>query len=148
MNVSSPRAGFSLIELLLALAIMMVVGTFSTVFYTRSLAQQSIDTTQDQVLGMLRKSQTYAANSRSGGAWGVRYSASTFTLFQGNSYATRTTALDENYSIPSSLSVTGLTEVVFAKSTGLPATTPTITISNTAGTRAINVTAQGVVTRP
>lgn len=139
--------GFTLIELLLVIAIIMVIGTMSVVFFSRFLTQNSVANVQDQLIGQLRKAQIYSIMGRQNGGWGVRYGSNTITLFQGNTYATRNTAFDEAFSVNSNISISSFSEVDFAKTTGLPSTTGTYTITGNDTSKQVIINSQGVVSR-
>lgn len=141
--------GFTLIELLVAISIFLVIGTFSTNFYTGFLTQNAVSNTQDQLLGSLRKAQMYAMAGKAGTNWGVHYDSAThkITVFSGTSYATRTQAYDENYSVNPNISVTGITDIVFTRLTGVPNTSGTIVITGNSETKTITIDSQGVASR-
>lgn len=141
------EVGFTIIELLLVIAIVTVIGTFSVVLFSRFLTQNSVANTQDQLVGQLRKAQIFAMMGKQNGNWGIRFGSNKITLFQGNSFAARNTAFDETSSVNSNISITGFTEVVFTKKTGLPSTTGTYTITGNDTAKQIIINSQGVVSR-
>jgi len=138
--------GFTLIEVILSVSLLFI-GGFSLVFSSNFLLQNAAANTRDQFLGELRKAQIYALGGRENSAWGVQYSSNTITLFKGNSYASRDSAFDEVYESNENIQVTGLTEVVFSRMTGLPNTTGTITISGTSVTKTVTVGDHGVISQ-
>jgi prepilin-type N-terminal cleavage/methylation domain-containing protein len=141
------ESGFTLIELLLVISIIIIIGTFSVVFFSRFLTQNAVANTQDQIIGELRKAQLYAIEGKQNGSWGVSFGSNKITLFQGNSYATRNTAFDETFSVNSNISIAGFTEVDFAKATGLPSTTGTYTITGNDTSKQFSINSQGVISR-
>ena len=147
MNYESRIKGFTLIELLLVISIVILIGTFSVVFFSRFLTQNAVTNTQDQLIGELRKAQTYAMMGRQNSNWGVRFGENTITLFSGNSYASRNIAFDETFSTNSNISISGFSEIVFTKVTGLPSTTGTYTITGSDTSKQVIVNSQGVVSR-
>ncbi len=139
--------GFTLIELLLVTSIVLIIGTFSVIFFSRFLTQNAIANTQDRFVGQLRKAQVYAMMGRQNGNWGVRFGSNTITLFQGNSYALRNAAFDEKFSENATISISGFSEIVFTKVTGLPSTTGTYTIIGNDSSKQVTVNSQGIVSR-
>ena len=127
--------GFTLIELLIIVALLSIVSVMSVVFYSRFFTQNAVSNSSDQLVGELRKAQMYSMMGRKNGAWGVTFSANKFILFQGNSYATRNSAFDESFSVNPNINVSGLTELTFARITGIPSANPTITISGNNNTK-------------
>jgi prepilin-type N-terminal cleavage/methylation domain-containing protein len=141
------QKGFTLIELLLVISIVIAIGTFSVVFFSRALTQNAVANMQDHLMGQLRKAQLYAMMGKQNGNWGVRFGSNTLTLFQGNSYATRNSAFDENFYENANISLSGFTEVVFSKTSGLPSTTGTFVITGNDTSKQVVVNSQGVVSR-
>ena len=82
---------------------------------------------------------------KNNGAWGVTVSSQKLILFQGSSFVARTALFDESFVIHPAISISGLGEIIFAKTSGLPSTTPTITVSGLGSSKTITVTSQGVV---
>lgn len=147
-------SGFTLIELILVVSIMLTLGVMTTVFYSRFLTQSSVSNVQDQLLSSLRKAQMYAMMSRKSSLlnWGVNFTGNQIILFQGNSYATKTPGLDETFSVSNTITISGWPAggFIFTRETGIPtpAGPTTITINgpnNVSGS--ITVNSQGVATR-
>lgn len=134
--------GFTLIELLIVVAIILTLLASSGVFYSRFLTQNSVSAVSDQFAGELRKAQIYAMEGRQNTSWGVSYASNTITLF-----ATGNPAFNETFSVNTNITVSGITSVTFARATGIPSATPTITISGSGNTKTVAVNAQGTVTR-
>ena len=140
------KAGFTLIELLLSIAIIGILVGLSMPVYYSFQSRNDLDISVQGVASSLRRAQTYARSSNGDSALSVEIQSSAATLFKGTNFAGRTTTFDEVTSIPSGVTVSGITEVQFAKLTGLPNTSGTITLtSSTNGTRTITVNAKGVI---
>lgn len=134
--------GVTLIELLLVVSIVAIVSLSATPFYARFLRQNAVADATDRIVGNLRKAQMYSMAGKQDGTWGVTYSSNTLTLFlQGNS------AFDETYTVGSDITVSGLSTVLFTKATGIPTSTPTITITGGNTTKTILINSQGVIDR-
>ena len=140
--------GFTLIELLLVISIVLIIGTFSVIFFSRFLTQNAVANTQDQLIGQLRKAQIYSMTGKQNSAWSVNYSPNTITLYIGTTFAGHNTAFDEKFSVNSNISVSGITDVNFARMTGLPTpATSSITVSSGTNSRNISINTQGVASR-
>jgi len=140
--------GFTLIELLLVISIVLIIGTFSVIFYSRFLTQNAVANTQDQLIGQLRKAQIYAMMGRQNDNWGVIFGSNKITLFKGPSYALRTAAFDETFSESTNISISGFPlGIVFTKTTGLPSATGTYIITGNDSSKQITVNSQGVASR-
>jgi len=141
------QRGFTLIELLLAITIIFILAGLSTPFYARFLNQTSVIAVEDQLVGQLRKAQTYAGAGRQGSDWGVYIGPVSIILFRGTSYAQRVIAFDETFTHANSISTTGITEVVFTHPAGIPSTTGSISVSGLGNTRTITINSEGSISR-
>jgi prepilin-type N-terminal cleavage/methylation domain-containing protein len=139
------RRSFTLIELLLVVALIGALAAFSTPFYARFLTQNSVSLVQDQLTSHLRRAQMNAMMGKNNGPWGVTYTSSKLVLFQGVSYAARTAAFDELFVVNPSISITGLGEIIYTKTTGLPNAAATITIAGVGSSKTVTVSSIGVV---
>lgn len=150
--------GFSFIEIILVVAIMTILGTLGTVFYTRFLTQNSIANTTDHLISQLRKAQIYAMEGKqNGGSWGVNY---TVSPKQVQFYLNGSSSFNENYSVNSNITITNSSatpatfNLLFAHYTGIPSGTGitfplviTIQDTNTNNSESITINSQGVVSK-
>jgi hypothetical protein len=77
--------------------------------------------------------------------WGSRAGNGNIILFQGNSFASRNQAFDETFVIHPRVTVSGMSEVVFAQATGRPDSQPTITLSGNGTTETFTMNSEGVL---
>ena len=82
---------------------------------------------------------------KNNGPWGVTFAAPKLILFQGTTYASRNTALDESFLINPSIGISGLGEIVYTKTLGLPNAPTSITITGVGSSKTVTVSNQGVV---
>lgn len=134
--------GITLIELILSVAMILVLGFMSTSYYSRALLSNAVTDTSDRFVSELRKAQLYSMEGKNNTTWGVRYGSSQITLF-----ASSSSAFDEKFYVNTNVSVTGFTQVVFAKITGEPNSSQTINISSGNKTSTITVNSMGAVNR-
>lgn len=140
--------GFTLIELILVVAIMSFIALLSSPFYSRFLLQNAVGNSVDQLSGSLRKAQIYSMMGRKGSSWSVNFSSNTITLYKGNSFAGRDSSFDETFSINPNVIIEGVTDISFAKATGLPTPqTASITIRSGTNNKTVTVNSQGVVNK-
>ena len=140
--------GFTVIELLLVMAIFFIIAGFAPTFYGRFLSQDAVSETADRVAGALRNAQGYSLAGKGSLPWGVTLSGGALVLFQGSSFATRNAALDRRVAVPSSVSVSGLNETVFARVSGMPTAPLAISLTTSSGaSRTVTMNALGVVSR-
>ena len=140
--------GFTVIELLLVMAIFFIIAGFAPTFYGRFLSQDAVSETADRVAGALRNAQGYSLAGKGSLPWGVAVNSGTLVLFQGNSFATRNAALDRRVAVPSSVLVSGLNETIFARVSGVPTAPLTISLTASGGaSRTVTMNVLGVVSR-
>lgn len=140
-------SGFTFIELIFSVGLLFIVFGLTTGFYIRFFTQNAVENTQRQLGASLRKAQMYAMMGKQNSNWGVNITSQKIILFQGNSYASRTTVFDEVYAVNNNITISGFTEVVYARITGLPSSAPTVTISGANEVKTVAVNAQGVVSK-
>ena len=144
---SQGSKGFTLVELLLALALMFIVAVFmfpvGLSFYQAQLFRE----TSDGILNNLRKAQNLSVTGKHDSGYGIKILDGSYVHFAGTSYNTRNTAHDEVYAFPESINVTGLTEIVFEETNGIPSATGTIDIVMGARSDRISIESSGYITR-
>lgn len=138
------KRGFSLVELLLVITIVLVLGVLSSVFYSRFLNQNSVANVSDTFASQLRKAQVYAMAGKQNTNWGVKYSIPTNTI---TLFAVTSSAFDEKNTMNSTIAVGGFSQVIFAKATGLPDSPQVISISGGGNTKTVSINSQGMVAR-
>lgn len=139
--------GFSLIELLLVIAGTVIIAALTLPVGIRFFQTQQLDEATSNILNTLRKAGSQAKFSKNDSAFGVKFLSGSYVLFQGNSYASRTQSEDETLNLSSGITTSGITEIVFAKITGIPNTTGTLTISFLNDNQTITINGQGNVSR-
>jgi prepilin-type N-terminal cleavage/methylation domain-containing protein len=110
--------GFTLIEVLLVVAIILTIGFFSGILPVSFIHQNATQNVFQNLSGSLNKAQAYALAGKRDSAWGVRLEGEKIILFKGNSFAQRETALDEETEIDSGVAVSGFSEVMFSRPEG------------------------------
>jgi hypothetical protein len=96
----------------------------------------------------LRRAEALSVAGRNDSPWGVAIATSSIVLFKGSSYASRDATYDDQYAGSLGFLVSGVTEVDFAKFTGLPNTTGTTTITDILNTisRTVYINGKGTLT--
>ncbi len=139
------RRGFTLIEVLLSVTIITMLAGLSLPVYETFVRRNDLDLTAQTLSSSIRRAATYARAVNGDSTWGVHFTTNSSTLFKGASYASRDATFDETTPIPASMSLTG-GEVVFAKLTGAPNITGSVTLTSTTNdTRTISLNAKGMV---
>ena len=132
------KHGFTLIEILLVIAILPTISGLTIVSFQRFQIRSDLNLASEQINQGIARARLLAQNGKDDGAWG--FYASNGTVFEGLSYPTRTIASEEYYPMPSTIQISGLTEVVFSKGEGRPSATGTIVLTDLTGEqRQVNI---------
>ena len=131
---------FTLIELLLVIAIVALLGGATTPFLSQFLLRNSQDTTVDKVLGSLRQAQNYSQNHKFNSVWGLCLSDQNIRLFAGTDCNTYTYHQDFSYS--STVTVSGMSTITF-NNRGEPSSPLSVSISSDIDSATISLNAVG-----
>lgn len=118
-----------MIEIILVIALFAILGAAATPVYTNFLARQYLENKTNEVISTLYTARTNSLAGKQDSPWGIHIDTQ-ITLFQGEDYISRDPVFDQNYSIPASVSLAGLNELVFDQPNGNPNIAGTIIISN------------------
>lgn len=142
----SREAGFTLIEVLLSVAIIGMLAGLSLPVYESFARRNDLDITTVGVAGAIRRAEAYSRAVRADSTWGIKFQASDVTLYKGSTYAGRDSAFDETIDVPDTVTVSGLSEVQFAKLSGMPTSTGSVIFTSTTNdTRTVALNAKGMV---
>lgn len=132
MRNQKKEKSFSLIELIIVIAIIFILGLIS-LFNFRFLRNQNIlDEASEQLLNILRIAQSKTLACEGDSQWGVFFNTSTqphqYILFKGPDYSSRNASFDEIYELPkivefSEIDLWAGKEITFKKITGFVSTT-------------------------
>ncbi|MFA6445932.1 MAG: prepilin-type N-terminal cleavage/methylation domain-containing protein [Candidatus Paceibacterota bacterium] len=130
------RKGFTILEILIALAIMGILMAISVSHFSVLNDRQIVEKEAHAILGTLEQARLNAIASRYDSPYGVKFNSTSTVLFQGNTYDSRDQSKDDirplnsKLQINSNLSSSGglSTYVDYSKITGEASATGTITI--------------------
>jgi len=114
------RNAFTLIELMV---VVVLIFSFAGIIFSMDYNFFQKSAIQDQarnIQNSLRKAQAVAINNRGDSSAGIKFSETSYTLFEGESYLDRRSAIDTIFDFPIAISVAGAKEIIFQKTTGLP----------------------------
>jgi prepilin-type N-terminal cleavage/methylation domain-containing protein len=144
----SVERGFTLIELILVMGIVVIIGVVASRDLTQQIAQGYFTNTVERIVRTLRTAQNYSFSGKEDSSWGVHYEQGKIVLFKGTSYASRDAAFDAETPIPVSVEISGWNDIYFDKLRGLPSATPSILVESFGRAGVISVGSEGVINRP
>lgn len=137
--------GFTLLELLLSVAVISTLAGLSLPVYRTLLQKNDLDIAVVSVAQSLRRSQMLSQAVDGDTTWGVKAQSGSIVMFKGVSFAARDANFDETFDVPSTISMSGVTEIIFAKFTGFPQTTGVINLSTEIDSRTVSINEKGTV---
>ena len=141
------RNGFTLLEVLLSIALIAILVGLSLPVYYTLFSKNDLDVAKNQVAQSLGRAAFLSSASDGDTNWGVKILSGSIIVFKGTNYTSgRDASFDESYPTASSITPSGLTEIVFNKMTGLPQIKGDIILTSTNGeTRIITINSKGTV---
>ena len=140
------RLGFTIVELLVIMAIAVLIFIFTLGVGSDFYRNQSLISERDTVINLLRRARTKAMNNENQSNQGLSVSTTSYVLFSGDSYALRNASYDEEFPRSGIINVSGPTEAVFAALEGTSNVSGTISVSNSKDTANISVNYGGRIT--
>lgn len=150
--------GFTLIELIVVVFIILILGALSVPFFQSFQVSSDLYTLTDEVTRTLRNVQTAAWAGQNNSAWGVYFNETgkKYILYKGSNYDSRDQTFDLVYDYKNIFSIsTNLpnNEIIFKQyngqpldNAGQPLTTATITLtSQNNQNNQININSLGLV---
>lgn len=123
-NLIFPTHGFSLIELLLSIAVLSILVSASTPLILPAYHRHQLIESTGRLEWFLRTAQTYASRGNDDDSWGVAYVSQTtpqkIYLFKGSDFAHRDESYDDIYVINPTITITGIPDIgiIFERGTG------------------------------
>lgn len=136
------RKGFTLIELLIVIALTITIGTMVAPFAGGFLIRVYQETTVNTIVSALHRVQSLSQDGKGSGVWGICQTGSIIRVYTGTCASP---TIKEDSSIPTTVTVSGLTTTTYTRNTGEPSGALDITVTSGAGTKNITVNPLGVV---
>ncbi|MEA3357731.1 MAG: type II secretion system protein [Patescibacteria group bacterium] len=149
LNKSVPQnqKGFTLVEVSLALAILIIITGLSFTVYQSFQVKHNLDITTDEYAQSLVQAQIRSRAVKDDSCWSVHIQPGSITLFKGNDYGSRDPSFDEITNFPSNIIPSGLQTVTFDKFHGTTSNTGTTTLtSSTNEERFVTINEMGSIT--
>lgn len=138
--------GFTLLEVLLSLALISLIIGMGAPLYQSFQVRNDLHVSVVTLANALRRAETLARGGDGDTSWGVHIESGAITVFRGASFSVRDAAYDETFTVPTSISPSGMLEFVFSRFTGFPSASGTTTLTSSIGeTRTVTVNTKGMV---
>lgn len=134
--VSTDRSAFTIVELIIVMAIFTIVFATTAPFLMKFQHSQTVGSEAENIFQALRKAQHRALTGERNSSWGVALVVgppAQYILFAGDSYASRITTYDDVRTLATEYALSPATSFVFRRGTGIPQSIGTITITQAAG---------------
>jgi prepilin-type N-terminal cleavage/methylation domain-containing protein len=123
--------GFTLIEMIVVIAIITVLFGVSVPFYGYFQTYSAIESTKNEVSELLRLTQARAIGGKNQSNHGIYFLSDYYVLYQGDDYISRDPNYDQTFDMSNNIVFTETAEVNFEQKTGLPESAATIVLQNT-----------------
>jgi prepilin-type N-terminal cleavage/methylation domain-containing protein len=135
--------GFTLIEMIIVLAIISIIGSISVVTFNTMRRVGDVKHAVYVFVDALKEAKNKAKMMEGNTSWGVNVTSTEVSVFSGLSYTTNLN--EKKYDIPDNLTIDGPIEIVFSKFSGLPSVFGTTTFSNDFGLGTVSVSNLGII---
>lgn len=122
--------GFTLIETIIAIAILTIIASLGLVFGIDFYKTYSLDAERNMIVSVLQKARSRAQNNINQSPHGVSFQANEYIIFQGASYISRSVAYDQIIPKNPAIVVNGFSEAVFEQLNGNSQTIGDIVLDN------------------
>lgn len=134
------KSGFTLIELIVVVALLAIIATTATVFNSQWYLKNNLESSKNMLISSLRKAQSYSISKKDGLTWGVCLIGTTIRMF-GGSCASPT--IKDDYSLPSNVVISGLSTVIFSSFRGEPDSSQNISLTGNSKTYNLIINSAG-----
>lgn len=113
------KKGFTVIELVVALGIIVLIGSIGLVSFVNSRNVRNLSNSGQEIISVLRLAQTKTLAGEDNSSWGVKLETSRYVLFRGSSYAGA--SWTEIFNLPGSIEIANIAlagggqEIVFSR---------------------------------
>ena len=151
-QMSNVNAGFTLVELMIALAIFLVIAASATAIYTKLHTSSGINAAKAELVQALRRTRERSVAGLDNMTYGVHTTATGYTLYRSSASpflydGTRDVPYDQTTTLESPTTLSpALTDITFTKGSGTTAAAVTLTLTHGTGeTKTIMVNRHGSI---
>ena len=134
------KIGFTLIELILVVALILIIATTSTVFNSRWYLQNNLESAKNMLVSSVYKAQSYSISQKNGLTWGVCLIGKTIRMFGGSCDAP---IIKDDYNLPANVNINGLSNITFSSLRGEPNNPQNINLSGNNQTYSLIINSAG-----
>ncbi len=149
-NKNKRRSAFTLMEILIVVALISILAVSSLPIYGNFQGTAQLNETSAMLVQTVRQARELSFVRFSNTNYGVKFLPSSYILYQGTSYASRTTSTDQVFALATSLSLTTTlsnNEVNFSRGVGAPNSNGSVLLQNiNLGTKTILINSAGMIT--
>ena len=138
------RRGFTIVELLVVIGLIMVMTALSVSFSFNYLRRHQLDYSGQIMVTEIQTARSQSLAQADNAAHGIAIFPDHVIRFVGDSYATRVAAQDVRTDFFGSFTVSGNTEMIFPKGQANPSSAATVTLQDSQNFISLNLSAYGV----
>jgi len=112
--------GFTMLEIMLVMTVIVIATALTMPIYQAFQPKNDIEVASTAVANGARRAQILSQASNMDSAWGIKIETGKVIVFKGDSYEMRDQEEDEIFEIAKNISISGITEIVFSKTFGMP----------------------------
>lgn len=137
--------GFSIIEILITLAIVAMFSAISISSYQSLNARNNLNIAVIDTVESIRNAKVMAEGGKYDSDTGVHVSNNAVTIFSGTNYSSRDASKDQIFNLPKGITSSGLSDVVFTKIIGKTSNVGDIILSNVSGSKTLTINYYGTI---
>lgn len=131
----------------MVIAIIVVVTSVTIPLYSRWQISKTVASERMEIAQHIRLAQTRAESGKNNSSHGVYFLSTEYILYEGTAFTNRDPNQDQTFNLPANYLMSGLSDVVFEKKTGVPNIGGTITVvdTTTGETTTITINSIGLI---
>jgi len=143
--IKTKQKGFTIIELVLVLTIIVVLIGLSVGYYMNSQIRMDVNSEASNVVHYLRLTQSNAASGLNNSKHGIHFESGYYVIFKGNSYDPNSTA-NFRINLPSTMIINNMAlnggghDVIFSKTDGTTTNYGSISVYSAKINKAVQIT--------
>ncbi|NCU31517.1 MAG: prepilin-type N-terminal cleavage/methylation domain-containing protein [Candidatus Moranbacteria bacterium] len=141
------RKGVTLIEVLTVISIIGILASISVEGFSSFKKGNDFLLSLELVSNTLRGARMKALNGNEDDNWGVSLTKDQIIIFKGNDFLNRNASFDEIILLSGVTAVSGTTQIIFTKTTGIPSVSGVLSLNDGAQNSNIEINEKGMVIR-